>query len=839
MAGRSFTVADAAVLVGADFKAYDAALGKKTTETRGMLGKLGQAVKDDFGVVLGGAAGGLAAMGLKVGETWDSAFDEIRTSTGKTGAALEALQGDLRDMAGTVEDSIGTQAEVLAALHKRTGQTGESLQALAKTELDLARITKTDVNRNVELSTRLFGDWSIAAADQAATLDKVYRASTETGIGVDDLMEKVVQFGSPLRLLGFGFEESIALLSKWEKEGVNTETALSGLKYSVKTLAAEGVPASDMARVLQERIAAIKTSADPVGDSIELFGLRAGPDLAAAIQEGRFETEDLLEVITNGGDTIEQATKDTEDLGSAWRKLLNSVSSVFGPLAAGAGDLASTLGPLLYAFPALGGAIGKFAQRAGRAGIGALKSGLETLYLQALYLGDAFKSNRFVTKITDGIASAFNRVPGSSRITGALDKVGGALGGKLGAAFAVGFAAAAIFAVVETARQIEEETALQQEAIATAVAEQVATGTIESLKQSKAALEQGIRDWEASPLKFLLPTFSEEEIGKLQTQLDRVNAALEAAGREMPKALSTGILHDNGSVPAALAETVGGAVDMSAGLMLGAAHAVGEELPEEYANGILRKQNAVVDALDQLKDLMANVLSRPKEIARLMGQLTSKALADGLNHNRPAVREEARRVQADAEQRLATLISRGGKVGEDAAAELARKLKSKNPQVRASAQRVKDIVDGKLDEVVTMSGNRGEDAAQAFARRMRAAWARSDFTINAQVGFTIPASFDVGTSYVPADMFAMIHQGEIIVPADESDAIRAGRAVLGQPGAGEGRVGDTYNIPINVQGALPVRTARDVVTELRRGAELGLLPARDLSPKYHRREVRA
>jgi hypothetical protein len=36
---------------------------------------------------------------------------------------------------------------------------------------------------------------------------------------------------------------------------------------------------------------------------------------------------------------------------------------------------------------------------------------------------------------------------------------------------------------------------------------------------------------------------------------------------------------------------------------------------------------------------------------------------------------------------------------------------------------------------------------------------------------------------VPADMFAMIHQGEIIIPSGASDAIRAGEATFGRRGA--------------------------------------------------------
>jgi phage-related minor tail protein len=72
-------------------------------------------------------------------------------------------------------------------------------------------------------SSRLFGDWSIAAEDTAGTMDYLFRVSQSTGIGVNDLSAKLVQFGAPLRQLGFDLETSAAMLGKFEKEGVNTE----------------------------------------------------------------------------------------------------------------------------------------------------------------------------------------------------------------------------------------------------------------------------------------------------------------------------------------------------------------------------------------------------------------------------------------------------------------------------------------------------------------------------------------------------------------------------------------------------------------------------------------
>jgi hypothetical protein len=61
-----------------------------------------------------------------------------------------------------------------------------------------------------------------------------------------------------------------------------------------------------------------------------------------------------------------------------------------------------------------------------------------------------------------------------------------------------------------------------------------------------------------------------------------------------------------------------------------------------------------------------------------------------------------------------------------------------------------------------------------------------------QMAVPTPAAIlAVGTSYVPQDMNALIHQGEIVVPKFEADMIRSGQATMGA-GSGGGGGGDTH-----------------------------------------------
>ncbi|MDF1596941.1 MAG: hypothetical protein P1T08_12755 [Acidimicrobiia bacterium] len=307
---------------------------------------------------VGAAAGGLLAVGIgagiaafKIGETFDEAVDTIRVGTGATGEALGGLESDFKEVFKAVPTSAGDAATAIADLNTRTGATGEGLQDLAEIEIELARITGGDLAGQIASTTRLFGDWDVAAGDQAATLDKVFRASQSTGIGVGKLSDLVVQFGSPLRQMGFGLDESLALFGKFEKEGVNTEAVLGGMRQGLAKMARAGEePADALARITDE-IKNAGTVSEANQLAIETFGARAGPDMAAAIREGRFELGELTGVIAGGSETVLGAAADTQSFSDKWQMLKNRVLVALEPVATrvfdAIGRAMDTIGPIV------------------------------------------------------------------------------------------------------------------------------------------------------------------------------------------------------------------------------------------------------------------------------------------------------------------------------------------------------------------------------------------------------------------------------------------------------------------------------------------------------------
>jgi len=340
------TVAELVATLGADTSSFDQGLD-------GLLGKFAP-VGGAAAAAAATAVAAIAAIGVAVlhyGGQFDDAFDSIRIGTGATGQALAGLEGDFKAVVSSVPTDFASASSAISDLNRRLGVTGEPLQKLSEQFLELSRLTGSDVSENVRLGTRLFGDWSIASKDQAGALDMLFRATQQSGIGMSDLMQTVVEFGAPLRNMGFGFTDSIAMLAKWEREGVNTGTVLTGMKFALKTFAKDGLDPQNALPKYIDKIKSARTATGAMAIGAQVFGLRAGPDMVAAIREGRFEYSDFAKAIAHGSDTITKAAADTNDWKESLTILKNkalvalepALSAAFGGLSNGVGAVSKAL----------------------------------------------------------------------------------------------------------------------------------------------------------------------------------------------------------------------------------------------------------------------------------------------------------------------------------------------------------------------------------------------------------------------------------------------------------------------------------------------------------------
>lgn len=278
----------------------------------------------------------ITAMGMiatKAALNVEKALSGIARGSGASGAALKGLEKDWKALAGKVDDSFETSAKVLADYNTRLGLTGTALQEISKQALDAAGMLGEEVNSVVMESAKAMQDWGVASSEMAGYMDKIFVASQQTGVSMAGLATNMYKYGSALRQLGFDVDTTIATLAQFDKQGVNTELVMGSLRIALGKMAKAGITdASEAFKVLTDQIKNAKTPTEGTRLAIELFGSRAGPDMAAAIREGRFELGNLTEALNTSRGAIEKADAATETFVERWGEVKNQVQIAIEPI---------------------------------------------------------------------------------------------------------------------------------------------------------------------------------------------------------------------------------------------------------------------------------------------------------------------------------------------------------------------------------------------------------------------------------------------------------------------------------------------------------------------------
>jgi phage-related minor tail protein len=299
--------------------------------TLSMLSSIGGAILTGLLTMIASVSVAIGLAIFNAGTTLDAAYDNIAVRTGSTGEQLNSLQDDFNAVFSSVPTDATTASNVVSLLNSRLGVTGESLQGIAIPLLEVSRITGGDATTNTELFTWVMGDWSVSNEDATGTLDMLFTASQETGVGMDQLMTQIVQYGAPMREFGFSIEDSVALFARWEQQGVNTETVMSGMRIAASNFASANVPLREGLLSTFEAIQNAASEQEALNLGMETFGARAGPDMVAAIREGRFEIDDLVDALADSQNAIMDTSAATMDWGEQWTIFQNRMTVALGP----------------------------------------------------------------------------------------------------------------------------------------------------------------------------------------------------------------------------------------------------------------------------------------------------------------------------------------------------------------------------------------------------------------------------------------------------------------------------------------------------------------------------
>jgi phage-related minor tail protein len=304
-----------------------------------------------FGKNLTGLATPLIALGaaaMAASSDVNAGMRQIRVATGETGAALDGLKASFATVFSTVPASARDAGLAIAELHQLTSATGKTLEDLATQQLNLARITGSELKPQIEATTKAFNNYGISAQAQGASLDFLFKVSQQTGVSVTELATQIATSGGAARAAGLSFETSAALVGQLSKYGLDASSVMGGLTIAMRKIAQKGGDA-DPAAVLSAMVASIKeagTQSKVNALAVEYFG-RSGIAMGAAIKSGKLDVDALLSTLRNSKDTINTAAADTRTFGESMQVLKNQVELALAPLGREMTKVMKDLSPLI------------------------------------------------------------------------------------------------------------------------------------------------------------------------------------------------------------------------------------------------------------------------------------------------------------------------------------------------------------------------------------------------------------------------------------------------------------------------------------------------------------
>lgn len=276
---------------------------------------------------------------MKATNTMQDGRKIIVQATGATGEALDSLMNSAKNVFATVDESFDEVSTALGEINTRFGYTGQILEDTTRMFLDFAEATGQDVKNAVKTSAQVINQWNLSAEEMPLLLDKLTVAGQVTGVAVSQLSTNLTDSAGTLQVMGYGLDEAISLMMSFEKQGIDSNAVLMGMKQSFAQSAKAG---TDARKDWENLISSITNATDEATaneKAINAFGNRVASTLVTALRDGKISTDEFSEALKGAEGALsatDEAGKTTADriqeLKNQWTLALAEIGEAFAPL---------------------------------------------------------------------------------------------------------------------------------------------------------------------------------------------------------------------------------------------------------------------------------------------------------------------------------------------------------------------------------------------------------------------------------------------------------------------------------------------------------------------------
>lgn len=292
----------------------------------------------------------IVAVGAASAVAWkevDEGLDIITAKTGASGEALTDMQNRAKNLATSIPTDFATAGAAIGEVNTRFGLTGEELENLSGKFIKFASINETDVSSSIDTVQQMMAAFNLDASEAGNVLDILNKAGQDTGISVDTLASSIATNAESLKDMNFNLADSAMFLANMEKNGIDTSTAMTGLKTALKNATKDGKTMKEAVTEMQEAMTKAKDKTEAMQIATELFGSKAGPALGAACYEGRLSLDQLGNSMDEFAGNVDSTFEEMKDPMDDFTTTLNELKIVGADLVEAAAPMLKDLAAIL------------------------------------------------------------------------------------------------------------------------------------------------------------------------------------------------------------------------------------------------------------------------------------------------------------------------------------------------------------------------------------------------------------------------------------------------------------------------------------------------------------
>lgn len=268
---------------------------------------------------------------VKLGQEMDEARKQIALGTGAIGDALDDLErSSKKALVLGVGANVEQTGKLVADLNTRFGITGDTLEQTTVQFGKFAKVAGIDVSGAVNKMADVMARWNIPLEQSDELMNQLTSASQMSGASVDELISSVTTGQTYFKQFGYSLSDSVALLSNFRKNGIQTSSVLMGMRTALAKFSKEGKDAKQGMEEVSKAIQNASSDTEAMAIACETFGTRSGPEMFQAIKNGCLDIEEFKNAMVEANSALEDTYDASRTSKDAMNDLMNSLKGTFG-----------------------------------------------------------------------------------------------------------------------------------------------------------------------------------------------------------------------------------------------------------------------------------------------------------------------------------------------------------------------------------------------------------------------------------------------------------------------------------------------------------------------------